>query len=291
MVLPEAAAQSDLPYPEISKLEKSDVLFSQLEQDVSEFRIAFAGGKDLPPLLFYRYTIKQGEDLYTVAAGTNLGIATLSTLNGIDNPTDTETGRMLAIPNMPGLFVPTQPRNDLERIMVAIRSSELKHGIPAEVRVPEKRKFVFLPDANFLPMERAYYLKILFRYPIREGEITSNFGERMHPVSGAVSFHSGIDIAAPSGTEVIAAGSGTIAATGWDDDLGNYIIMNHGGVFTTIYGHLSAIAVNLNQRVNSGSLLGKVGSTGLSTGPHLHFEVRSDGVLRDPIPLIRGTIE
>jgi murein DD-endopeptidase MepM/ murein hydrolase activator NlpD len=115
---------------------------------------------------------------------------------------------------------------------------------------------------------------------------------RNHPITGESCLHSGIDIAASAGSDVLAARDGQVIEKGFEaDGLGNYILLSHQGGYTTLYGHLASITVSLNQKVNSGSLIGTVGSTGLSTGPHLHFEVRSEGQLRDPIPLLYGKNE
>lgn len=107
-----------------------------------------------------------------------------------------------------------------------------------------------------------------------EGEITSVFGGREHPISGEIAAHTGIDIAAPSGQTVVSAAEGTVSSTGSDSANGNYVTVNHGGSFTTVYAHLSAISVKDGQRVDGSTKIGEVGSSGISTGPHLHFEIK-----------------
>jgi murein DD-endopeptidase MepM/ murein hydrolase activator NlpD len=98
--------------------------------------------------------------------------------------------------------------------------------------------------------------------------------------------HDGIDLAAPAGTEVYAAREGRVVESGVDAVLGQYIVIAHEGGWSTVYGHLSMRRVRLNDRAESGMIIGNVGSTGQSTGPHLHFEVRNRGEPRDPEPLI-----
>lgn len=122
-----------------------------------------------------------------------------------------------------------------------------------------------------------------FSWPVT-GTITSPFGWRSNPFGGAPEMHPGLDIAAPSGTTVTAAASGTIIMAQWYGGYGNYILIDHGGGFSTGYGHLSAIYVANGQVVKRGQAIGAVGSTGNSTGPHLHFEVRIDGKPVDPAP-------
>ncbi len=114
------------------------------------------------------------------------------------------------------------------------------------------------------------------------GVITSPFGPRRSPFGGAPEFHQGLDIGADMGTPVKAAASGTIISAGWYGGYGNYILIDHGGGMSTGYGHLSRIDVGNGQQVQRGQIIGAVGSTGASTGPHLHFEVRISGKPVDP---------
>jgi murein DD-endopeptidase MepM/ murein hydrolase activator NlpD len=122
-----------------------------------------------------------------------------------------------------------------------------------------------------------------FSWPVT-GTITSPFGWRSNPFGGGPEFHQGLDIAAPTGTTVTAAASGTVIMAQWYGGYGNYILIDHGGGYSTGYGHLSAIYVSTGQSVQRGQAIGAVGSTGQSTGPHLHFEVRIAGKPVDPAP-------
>jgi murein DD-endopeptidase MepM/ murein hydrolase activator NlpD len=122
-----------------------------------------------------------------------------------------------------------------------------------------------------------------FSWPVT-GTITSPFGWRSNPFGGSPDFHPGLDIAAPTGTTVTAAASGTVIMAQWYGGYGNYISIDHGGGYSTGYGHLSAIYVANGQTVTRGQAIGAVGSTGASTGPHLHFEVRINGKAVDPAP-------
>ena len=107
--------------------------------------------------------------------------------------------------------------------------------------------------------------------------ISDNYGMRMHPTLGIEKMHNGIDLAAPSGSPVKAAYNGTVVAADYNSTMGNYIMINHGGGLYTIYMHMSALYVSKGQDVTSGTKIGAVGSTGRSTGPHLHFGVRLNG--------------
>lgn len=124
---------------------------------------------------------------------------------------------------------------------------------------------------------------------------TSSYGWRTHPITGSRRFHSGIDIGAPMGAPVVATGSGTIVSAGWQGGYGKTIVIQHNGVQQTLYGHLSEIFVQPGQTIQQGTLIGRVGSTGNSTGPHLHYEMRmatADGwVAVDPGEEIKYALE
>lgn len=118
--------------------------------------------------------------------------------------------------------------------------------------------------------------------PLESCRVTSRFGYRIHPISGNTTFHYGADLAAPAGTKVAAVADGTVTETGCGEINGNYVRVSHAGGFATMYGHLKTISVKKGQNVSMGDKLGAVGSTGYSTGPHLHFELRKDGKIIDP---------
>jgi murein DD-endopeptidase MepM/ murein hydrolase activator NlpD len=122
-----------------------------------------------------------------------------------------------------------------------------------------------------------------FIWPVH-GPITSPFGYRTNPFGGAPDFHPGLDIAADTGTPILAADAGRVIIAGWVSGYGNYIAIDHGGGISTGYGHCSRIDVSVGQDVQRGQVIGAVGSTGHSTGPHVHFEVRVNGRPVDPAP-------
>ena len=113
------------------------------------------------------------------------------------------------------------------------------------------------------------------------GRITSPFGMRFHPILHAYRKHTGTDIAAPTGTPIKAAAGGVVILAGWYGAYGNTVVLDHGGGLATIYGHCSGLSVSYGQKVKQGQTIARVGSTGLSTGPHVHFEVQRHGV---PVP-------
>lgn len=119
--------------------------------------------------------------------------------------------------------------------------------------------------------------------------ITSPFGNRLHPIQGVYKYHSGIDIGnAGYGAPVLAAADGIVTYAGVMSGYGNCVMINHGSGIVTLYGHGQTIYATLGQTVKQGDVIMAVGSTGNSTGPHLHFEVRKDGVATSPIPFLKG---
>ena len=116
------------------------------------------------------------------------------------------------------------------------------------------------------------------------GPITSYYGWRIHPVTGKQKLHTGMDFGAAYGTDIIAAEAGTVIVAGYNTGgYGNYVVIDHGGGVTTLYGHASSLCVSSGQYVSRGQVIAKVGSTGMSTGPHLHFEVLINGAHTDPL--------
>jgi murein DD-endopeptidase MepM/ murein hydrolase activator NlpD len=127
-------------------------------------------------------------------------------------------------------------------------------------------------------------------WPI-DGRLASGFGERQDPINGEGAFHSGVDIDAPWGTPVRAAGDGVVIATNQGTGYGKEITIDHGHDVTTIYGHLSAIAIVPGEHVTRGQIIGYVGQTGRATGPHLHYEVRVHNVPVNPHKYLRETYQ
>jgi murein DD-endopeptidase MepM/ murein hydrolase activator NlpD len=127
--------------------------------------------------------------------------------------------------------------------------------------------------------------KSFLRTPLEFSRITSYFtAARLHPILGTMRAHQGVDYAAPTGTPIHAAGDGKVAFRGWQGGYGNVVILQHGGHYSTLYGHMSRIApLHVGQHVAQGQTIGYVGMTGLATGPHLHYEFRIDGAHRNPL--------
>ena len=120
--------------------------------------------------------------------------------------------------------------------------------------------------------------------------ITSRFGYRTSPTAGASSYHGGLDIGAGAGSSIVAAESGQVVLASYNGGYGNCVMINHGNGIVTLYGHMESIAVGYGQYVGKGQTIGYVGSTGVSTGPHCHFEIRVNGAQTDPAPYFSGLV-
>jgi murein DD-endopeptidase MepM/ murein hydrolase activator NlpD len=271
-------------YPELGSLGPDDLIYKQQQEQLAQSYAAMQSGNKAPELVIYSYVVRAPVDLFSLAARLNLPYETLATMNHLDRSRSFLAGERVMAPSAPGIFAPLAPGSDLD-LLLSYRGKS--SGYVVSVNAGGKaRSLRFFPGARFTPEERALFLGLLFRFPLPSGILTSGFGLRESPITHHMAYHSGIDLAAPAGTEVYAAREGKVAETGSNAVLGQYIVISHEGGWSTVYGHLSSRRLRLNEAVESGMIIGNVGSTGESTGPHLHFEVRSQGMPRDPEPLI-----
>lgn len=304
-------------YPVVESLDNSDILFRQIQSDISDFHRSRQSASEAPSLSIFRYKLEEDDTFLRVASRLTLPQSTIASLNGLTRaefPSDLEE---LLVPNQPGVFAPIAPRNDLEYMVsgrvpperldlpesaernalaewqtprdpdISSRRTVREEGIETVVDTPEgRRQFLFFPGDDFTATERRAFLGVLFRSPLRGFRVSSGFGSRASPFTGRPMFHTGIDLASSNGTSVRATREGEVVDTGNDAVYGNYVIIEHDHVFTTFYGHLSDIRVESGMRVNGGTVIGTVGDSGLTTGSHLHFEVRVRGEARNPANFI-----
>jgi murein DD-endopeptidase MepM/ murein hydrolase activator NlpD len=240
-------------------------------------------------LLYSTYTIQKGDIIGDLAASFGLNEDTLISINGIKNTRLIQIGQVLRIPNQDGILYTVKKDDTLDKIAqkysaeteaIQFANELFSDALPASV--------LFIPGAQLDWVERQEINGDLFIWPT-SGRITSAYGWRRWPFgeSNVRHFHSGMDIGASWGTSVRAAMSGRVSSVGWDNVLGNYIVVSHHSGYRTMYGHLSAIRVKSGAYVGTGERIGDVGSTGLSTGPHLHFTVYKNGVTVNPRNLLR----
>jgi len=296
LAAPDCLAQQTegMNYPAISQLNNRDTGFKQLIDDVHANRRLIIGlhanfQRAAENLTFFRYTVRQGEDIHFIAGRCNLPSLTIATLNRINNPAAIQAGMTILLPSCPGIFIPANLESDLELIIGTSRQNS-EDGIELRITNQDGRpqNFRFIPGLEFSQTEIGYFLNPgFFRFPLQSYRVSSPYGVRSDPFTGHSSMHRGIDMAAPAGTPVFAVADGTVTATGFDPVLGNYVIITHSNNMTSHYGHLQRVETVLRSQVKSGTLIGRVGTTGRSTGPHLHFELRRDGRHFDPSGMLR----
>lgn len=149
-------------------------------------------------------------------------------------------------------------------------AKDLQAQINAALKSSQQRAVTYKGNGKFLFPLTSYT------------KITSPYGYRIHPITGTRKLHSGIDYAAPFGTSILAAEDGVVITSGWVNGYGKCVTINHGGGYVTLYGHCSSLLVSAGQKVTKGQVIAKVGSTGNSTGNHLHFEVKVNGSAVNP---------
>jgi len=273
--------------PEITELKKGNPLFDQILQSISEYHQSIARGASIPMLRMFRYrTIKQ-ESLFLLSARLNLPHATIATLNQLQNP-DLPAGKDLLIPSIPGIFINLKPTGSLEKMIHDRLTPEIATGMTFGIsRGTDIKMFTYLHGKDFTPAERKIFLGRMFRSPLESSRISSTFGNRRNPFSGAVVLHAGIDLVAPIGSAVLAVADGKVLETGYDTVYGNYIFIDHQNGYKSFYAHLQSISIQKTTLVTSGSIIGKLGNSGQSTGAHLHLELHQNGQAKDPILLIK----
>jgi murein DD-endopeptidase MepM/ murein hydrolase activator NlpD len=155
---------------------------------------------------------------------------------------------------------------------------------PKHILVPGLE--LFIPGAKPVrlsdEMTAQYSLRGIFGSPL-PGRITSGMGMRKHPVGGFRGRHTGLDLAASPGTRIDAAAAGTVLQTGEGEYIGKFVILGHKGAYTTIYGHCSQILTTEGKTVKKGQIIARIGNTGRTTGPHLHFKIRKNGIPQNPL--------
>jgi len=241
------------------------------------------------------YTVKKGDTVSTIAEKHSLSLGSIIAFNQLNEAWNLRNGKVLKIPNMDG-------------VPYTIQKGDTISAIAAKMKVPQNAildandiltenisagQVIFIPggkmDANALSraLKRPVIEKMI--YPVSNRRITSNFGWRedpVNPVAGQMTFHRAVDLAGKMGDPVKASMKGTVLHVDTNRNLGNFIILKH-GEYQTLYAHLSAVLVKKGDEVNQGQLIGKVGETGYTTGPHLHFEVFRNGNRINPLEILR----
>jgi len=219
------------------------------------------------------YEVKKGDTLSEIAEQFDLTLDTLISVNGFTSAKSLKPGQLLKIPNESGIiYVPAKAQTieeiaeqysvNVDRLIEAngLLSEQIAAGRP-----------LFLPDVRLPAAMLREISGMLFKWPVG-GRLTSWFGWRKDPFTGRRSFHNAIDIAAPYGTPIGAAMEGRVIETGYSPILGKYVMMSHSGGWKTVYGHMSEVIAKEGQYIAQGERIGRIGTTGYSTGPHVHLK-------------------
>ena len=239
----------------------------------------------------YSYTLKEGEDIWTLIAKTSLTIDTIATLNRIDFIGMLKQDTTVFLPDTIGIFFEAEGQNKGYDTLTLSDKYNLPEKHILEVADPQgqARTLLFLPEVQLSFLERTYLTGVVFYSPLM-GIETSKYGKRVDPFINEEAFHSGIDIVSVEGKKVHSARWGRIVYAGESDAYGNLVVIEHELGYYTLYGHLQEILVEIDENVDSGQIIGKVGSTGRTTGPHLHFEIhrKKNSLNPDNIPYFMG---
>ena len=267
------------------------------ETDAGEVSVELASFTGIPEpaefskprmLLSASYRVRAGDTISDLAEYFGLNQDTLHSINEIKHARLIQIGQILKIPNQDGIIHRVK-RGETLAVIAGLYQTD-----PQKIRtVNELISHELSPGtALFIPGARLDWADLqeingdLFSWPIR-GYITSPYGYRPSPFTGVRQFHSGIDIGAVMGAPIRAAMSGRVSSVGYDDAYGNFVAISHHSGYRSFYAHLSVVRVKSGTYVATGERIGDVGTSGRSTGPHLHFTVYKNGVTVNPRALIK----
>ena len=239
------------------------------------------------------YTVQSGESISLLTRRFRLNMSTLISVNGIERAKSLRAGQKIQIPNIDGLLYRIQPKDTLisiaERQQSSIGALIDTNQLESETLIAGEQ--IFIPGATLSSYELRKVFGNLYIYPYfeflkksRKVRLSSRFGYRSNPFrKGYREFHNGIDIPGPYGSPVQASSDGTVATSGQNYIYGKYIILQHKKGIKTLYGHMSRLLVRKGQKVIQGQSIGWIGSSGRSTGPHVHFSIFVGGKAVNPL--------
>lgn len=243
-------------------------------------------------LTYFTYRVKKGDMIGIIADEYNITQDTIISVNSIRQSRLLQVGQYLKIPSIPGILYTVKndgetPESISKKFEVDAQKCALVNSVQTNTSLVAGAS-LFIPDAELDWVTRQEINGDLFHRPIRARYyISSYYGWRKSPFSGARSFHTGTDFACPQGTSIYAALPGKVTTVAYNSTYGNYVIITHHSGYKTLYGHMSKQLVVRGQYVDANTRIGKVGSTGLSTGPHLHFTVFKWNKTVNPLGLLK----
>lgn len=245
----------------------------------------------MQPVTYSKYKVRKGDNVTNIAR--RFGLANISTIiavNEIQNVRLLGAGTTLNIPSMDGIYHKVKSGESLAEIAkkYLLTVENLLDVNDLESTVIKKGEKLFIPGARLDSDSLRDAMGETFKMPIKgTWKLTSVYGYRADPFTGQRKFHTGIDMAAPLGTKIYAAMAGKVATTGYNNVFGNYVIISHGNGYQSLYAHLSKYTVRAGQFIEQGAQLGLMGSTGYSTGSHLHLSIYKNGKHVNPAPLLK----
>jgi len=242
-----------------------------------------------PPLAVLLYRAHPGDTMSGIATKLGMDIDTISSMNrvegrGVHNVT---VGEVLRIPSQNGISLPLAADFDAQCRTYGVSPEDVLAANSLTRAQLWTGMRLFFPGVQHTGYARSLAVGVGVALPLRGWE-SSPYGWRADPFTGLRSHHSGVDIAAPEGSPIKSATDGLVIAAGSDSMLGNYVEVRAQLGYSYVYGHMSTILTRSGARVGTGSVLGLVGHTGYATGPHLHFEVRLNGVPQNPRNYLPG---
>lgn len=278
-------------YPEVVLLQ-NDTAFQFIQRSITQFYRFEVGQAELPELTFFLIQNTGTWELLNLSARFQLSPDTIGSVNRILSLHEPLPSSMI-IPNIPGLFIPDDPENDMD-LLAKNRLHDSTHlRIPVILVIHGRRvSGSFFPGQRYQNQERLAFLRQAFVPPLERYRVSAPFGVGPDPFTNRTRNHQGIDLV-PVGVNqtVISSARGQVEVAEFNRLFGYHVIIRHNEVFTSLYAHMTDLRVTPGQMVHAGTPLGTVGMTGLATGPHLHFEIRRNGVPLNPaqyIPEFRG---
>jgi murein DD-endopeptidase MepM/ murein hydrolase activator NlpD len=235
------------------------------------------------------YRVKRGDSVFKIAQDHAISMDAVIASNGMTNAKKLYEGQELKIPNMDGIPYTVKRGDSLLKISgsMGVPLTAILDANDIESDDISPGTVLFIPGARMKTEDLKLALGEFFNYPIR-GKLSSPFGWRNDPFTGVRRYHAAIDLAAPTGTMVKAAMDGRVTTVGYNATYGKFIILSHSNNFQTLYAHLNATSVSQGGYISQGAKIGEVGSTGYSTGPHLHFAVYKNGRAVNPLDFLNS---
>jgi murein DD-endopeptidase MepM/ murein hydrolase activator NlpD len=292
----DAISQSQLPQAQVLGMSTEDLYGMGVSTQSGDGVIEYRGGEVLD------YAVQDGETLSQIASKFNLKVDTILWANGLDSDkTPIRSGQTLKIPPVDGVIHKVKKGETVYSIAKKYETDP--QGLvdyPFNTFTNDETfalavgQVLMVPDGVMPEMAPVSPQTSLAKILTPDAGSVSALGSFVWPASGSITqnfkfYHKAVDIANRAGGNILAADSGRITLAGWPDNsgYGNRVMIDHGNGYMTLYGHMSKVSVTPGQTVNRGDVIGQMGSTGRSTGTHLHFEIRAGGGLQNPLNFLK----